>query len=92
MCDCKTLEVSGPEAYLYKVYGAEIEQIHAGIERAIANNELESDMQCEKYVETNVYIPDHLLRMFRRMYVDEGGWRYLTTNYETARLYPPILD
>lgn len=89
MCDCHKIVITSPDGYLQNVYGSEIKKIHEDIEHAIANYELENDSDWDLYVDIRVSIPDHLYAMFKRIYVTEGGWLYLTNNHETARLYPP---
>lgn len=83
-----TFTVTGPEACLLKVYGERITEIHQAIEDAIQSGHVETELNSQaRYINTGVYIEEDLMPMFKRMYVDEGGWKYLSNRYETARLY-----
>ena len=87
-----SIEVSGPEQFLLNNYGTEIEEIRTAIEARIARSYFSTEDDGDRYVELGVYIPEHLRKMFERLYVDEAGWSHLHTGYETARLYPPALS
>lgn len=86
-----SIEVTGPEQYLINVYGQEITEIRNAIESAMRNRNLSTEDDGDKYLELGVYIPEHLRKMFERLYVTEAGWSHLHTGYDTARLYPPAL-